>query len=226
MSHLTPDELALAALGTDDDQQPTWRDHLHGCPACAAEVEALRRPVEHLRGLGVDPEPPASVWEGVRRELGDELPGTPAPLAPLPATPTRRRRRWLVPALAAAAAVLAVVVGVAVVQTGGDEVPIGAPVVMRAEPGVQASMAPLVGRPGEWQVRVDLAAPLPSGEVLEVWREDAGRFTSAGRLDPGDDGSYGAVVTLGPPGASEVDVSVEERDGDAAHSGRSVAHSP
>jgi hypothetical protein len=224
MSHPTPDELTLAALGGDDD--PAVREHLRHCPTCAAEVEALRRPVEHLRGIGVDPEPPASVWAGIRAELGDELPDHSAstPLTPLPAP--RRRRTWLVPALAAAAAVLAVVVGISVARTGGEQIPVGAPVVMRSEPGVRASMAPVLDRPGEWQVRVETAFPLPAGEVLQVWREDAGRFTSAGWLERRDDGSYGAVVPLGPPGASEVDVSVEDRGGDAGHSGRSVAHSP
>src|SRR5690349_18541588 len=120
MSHLTPDELTLAALGTDDEGRPAWRDHLRECPACAAEVAALRGPVDHLRGVGVDPEPPASVWASIRRELGDELPelsATPTPLTPL-VPPRRRRRRWLVAGLAAAAAAVlaAVVVTVSVVR--------------------------------------------------------------------------------------------------------------
>lgn len=139
MSHLTPDELTLAALGTEDETRPARREHLREGPICAAEVAALRGPVDHLRGAGVDPEPPASVWASIRRELGDEPPGlsaTPTPLTPL-APPPRRRRRWLVPGLAAAAAAVlaAVVVTVSVLRTDSADLTTGAPVVMRSEPG-------------------------------------------------------------------------------------------
>ena len=70
---------------------------------------------------------------------------------------------------------------------------------------------------------VDLDAPVPSGDVREVWliRSDASGLVSLGLLD----GSTGRFVVPDGIDVDEfnlVDVSAEPVDGDPAHSGDSI----
>ena len=82
-------------------------------------------------------------------------------------------------------------------------------------------------------VIVDAALPSPeAGADLEVWliRPDAdGNVTdvvSLGVVDPADPGSLEVPGGYDPDAYFVVDISVEPRDGDASHSGRSILRGP
>ena len=80
---------------------------------------------------------------------------------------------------------------------------------------------------------VDAALPAPeAGADLEVWLiqpDDEGGvadLVSLGVVDPADPGSLDVPVGYDPSTYFVVDISVEPRDGDAGHSGRSILRGP
>lgn len=146
-----PDEEALAALvlaadargvPDDEDAPAAVREHVASCPACTAEVEALRETAQMLGRMAPDEvdspltEPPARVWAAVEAETRPA--GTvhtarraspPRPGSGPGGGPGPSRRPWL---LAAAAVVAGVLVGVA-----GDRLFAGS-----GEPGPTATSTP------------------------------------------------------------------------------------
>jgi anti-sigma factor (TIGR02949 family) len=85
-----------------EDEAARLREHLAGCPSCAAELELATRIQSELRSLPQLDCPP-EVLERVRREGRNDL---------ATVIPFRSRRRALIgPRLAAAAAMLALAVG-------------------------------------------------------------------------------------------------------------------
>lgn len=72
MTHCTPEQLALAALG--EQLPPTDADHLAGCTPCTDEVASLRRAVDALADLPADDGPeiplPDRVWAGIAAQTG------------------------------------------------------------------------------------------------------------------------------------------------------------
>ena len=80
---------------------------------------------------------------------------------------------------------------------------------------------------------VDAALPSPGvGADLEVWLirpDDAGNvasLVSLGVIDPTDPGSLAVPAGYDPDAYFIVDISVEPRDGDISHSGRTILRGP
>lgn len=209
-----------------------------------AEIEAL------LRELGPDDlqpaTPPASIWAGITAELGDELTPTDdgvdgadtgTDTAGGALLPLRTRRSRVVPILAAAAALLLVVAGVVVVVRSGDDATTLASADLAYDPatfdpaGATASAtAQLVEQGGAERIRLDdadLPFDLDEDAALELWLiqvDDTGivDLVSLGDIDADGDRSFTVPTGYDPSVYSVVDISIEPRDGDAAHSGRSI----
>ena len=204
-----------------------------------AEIE------EMLRGLTAtdltSDMPPADIWAGIEAELGDELRITDD-VAP---THTRTRsnvvtapfgRRWITPVLAAAAAVMVVVAGVAVIGGGSATTVAEAelafdPVAFDPAGATAEADAALVDDDGRQVIRIDDAS-LPfdaeADAALELWLIQADAdgnvvdLVSLGDIDPDGDRDFVVPAGYDPDVFSVVDISIEPRDGDETHSGRSI----
>lgn len=197
--------------------------------------------------------PPSAVWAGIHAELGlapalaadplapgrhAEEPAAEEPRAEEAARPvvelaSRRRSWWPVAAAAAVGGILVGVgIGVAIDGLRGDDAPTPAPAVVLAS----ADLAAFPGwddasghasveedADGVRSVVVDLDAPVPEGDVREVWliRSDASGLVSLGLLD-GDSGRFVVPAGIDLDEFTLVDVSAEPVDGDPAHSGDSI----
>ena len=199
-----------------------------------AELEALLRGLEaaDLELL----EPPDDVWEGIESTAGAEHGHD----TPVPLEPRRRIRRPL--ALGVAAVLVVVVAGLAALWLTRDdasEVVAAASLVYDPETfdelgaQAQASAELVVDGGGHSIVIVEAALPSPeAGADLEVWliRPDASgnvaSLVSLGVIDPADPGSLAVPAGYDPAAYFVVDISVEPRDGDAAHSGRTILRGP
>ena len=104
----------------DDDLPPreaeAVRDHLDGCPSCAAIATDLREVRERARALG-DHEPDVDLWEGISARLGEDpladevidltaRLGSAARRPPAAEAAPARRGIWMTPPKLAAAAVV------------------------------------------------------------------------------------------------------------------------
>ena len=140
-------------------------------------------------------------------------------------------RRWW--PIAVAAGVVGVLAGVAIgAATGGFGLFGGAPsqtvlatARLDAFPGWSATGEALLEQDddGVRSIVVDLDAPVPSGDVREVWliRSDASGLVSLGLLD-GSSGRFAVPEGIDLDEFTLVDVSAEPVDGDPAHSGDSI----
>ena len=78
----------------------------------------------------------------------------------------------------------------------------------------------------------DLPTPVDEPADLELWLiqpDQTGAvadLVSLGLVDPDDPGSYTVPAGIDPTEFSVVDISVEPRDGDDTHSGRSILRAP
>ncbi len=95
MSHLSRDERLLAL---DAALEPARQAHLASCPACGADVEALRAVLARVRAVDV-PEPSPLFWDHLAARVGDAIAREPAPVA---------ARSWWSPRLAWAAAAVVI----------------------------------------------------------------------------------------------------------------------
>ncbi len=199
-----------------------------------ADLAGLDRRLRELEPVDLDQiPPPASVWAGIERSLSAERPGDGADhVEPVRATDRRpvhrsRASSWVIGL--AAATVLAVAGAVVVVQqaSGPDTV---ATAQLTFQPGFDelgasaAATAELTDEQTVVLADADLPADLDDAD-LELWL-----------IEPAPDGSVASLVSLGtidgdrfavPAGYdtdrySVVDISIEPRDGDPAHSGRSI----
>lgn len=192
--------------------------------------------------------PPADIWGGIEAELGDELDaprpdvgghdrgdhdrsehsGTVVSLA-------SRRPRLTSALLATAAAVALIAIGAVVVTSiggGGDTTVATAALVHEADfdpLGTDASAtAKLVERDGSFEIELDDATlPDPDANDLELWLIAAAADGSldvqpVALVDPASPGTYAVPAGLDPDVYSIVDISIEPRDGDETHSGRSI----
>ena len=196
-----------------------------------ADLDAMLRDLdaEDLELL----DPPDEVWEGIESavRVTDETTGTVVELES-----RRRRTRRIV--LGIAAALVLVAAGVAGYTLTRDD-----PAVVVASAslaydaaafdalGAQARAgADLVAQDGMHSIElVDAALPTPeAGADLEVWLiqpDDEGNvadLVSLGVVDPDDPGSLAVPSGYDPDIYFVVDISVEPRDGDPTHSGRSI----
>ena len=200
-----------------------------------AEIEAMLQDLEaeDLELL----EPPADIWAGIESEVEATQDGHGAVVE----LESRRRIRWRV-ALGAAAVLVLIVAGLAALLATRDdprEVVATASLVHDPENfdalGAQAQAgAELVVEGGSHSiVIVDAALPPPEADAdLEVWliRPDtAGNvagLVSLGVIDPADPGSLAVPAGYDPDAYFVVDISIEPRDGDAGHSGRTILRGP
>ena len=190
------------------------------------EIEAL---LAELEPGDLDPvTPPADVWAGIEQQLADE----PAPVIDLARRRSAVRAPWL---LGVAAALVLVVVGVAVVMNRStDETVVAtAELVHDADAfdplgaGAAAS-ARLVERDGGFEIVLDDAAfpAVDEDADLELWlieADDTGTIVDVAPVAlVSGPGSYAVPPSLDVSTHRIVDISIEPRDGDDAHSGRSI----
>lgn len=196
-------------------------------------------------------EPPESVWAGIEAALADDRADDetsaaaepePQPQAEIISLDSRRR---IAPRLilSAAAAVAVVVAGIVAFTVDGNSEPIvvaGADLAYDPDlfdpAGADAvAHVSLLEDEGAYRLAVDEAdLPTPGDEAadLELWLiqpDESGAvadLVSLGLVDPADPGTYELPVGLDPSEFSVVDISVEPRDGDETHSGRSILRAP
>lgn len=171
--------------------------------------------------------PPADVWAGIERQLADQ----PAPVVEL-----SRRRAWSAPTLLGiAAALVLIVVGAAVVvnRSSDETVVATADLVHDADAfdplgaGATAT-ARLVERDDGFAIVLD-ETDLPAVDEdadLELWLIEADADGTIVDVAPvslvSGAGSFEVPSTLDVSTHRIVDISIEPRDGDDAHSGRSI----
>lgn len=192
----------------------------------ADDIEAL------LRELDTDDlelvAPPGDVWSGIEAALAGDTGGLVVQL-------DQRRSRFGHRFLAAAAAIAFLAAGAVVLTSLRDD---GPPALATAtlvheadfDPlGVDAAAtARLVERDGVYEIElVDASLPDPDANDLELWliaAEGDGSLDvqPVSLVDPRSPGTYAVPAGLDPAVYSIVDISIEPRDGDEAHSGRSI----
>lgn len=200
-----------------------------------ARIEALLRELEPADLVPATP--PADLWEGIAAELGDELDAdTESPTLGGTIVPLRARRSLVLPLLAAAAALVLVVAGVAVLRTGDDTTTLAAAdlsfdaATFDPAGASSAATARLVEQDGDERIRLDdadLPFDLDEDAALELWLihvDDTGivDLVSLGDIAADGDRSFAVPDGYDPAVYSVVDISIEPRDGDASHSGRSI----
>ena len=194
-----------------------------------SDVEAL------LRELDVDDltlaAPPPTVWTGISETIADD----PAPVV---AIESRRahRRSWIWAATAAAAVVIVGVGVVAVANRDGGESVLSTAVLLH-DPAAfdplgadSTATATLLERDGHLEIQLtDASLPsLASDDDLELWLiepDSAGNpadIAPVAVVEAAGPGTYRVPDGIDPTSHYVVDISIEPRDGDAAHSGRSI----
>ena len=195
-----------------------------------ADVRELESLLAELEPADLEFAPvPDDVWAGIEEQL---LADEPAEASVVAFRSRRRRGAWVI--LAAAAVILLAVPIVIVATGGGSDTEVLSAAALTYDPtafdprGADArAVAELVERDGRYEIRlVDAQLPAIDGEDLELWLiepDDAGQpvdVASVARI--GDDGTYAVPAGLDPISHFVVDISIEPRDGDAAHSGKSI----
>ena len=182
-------------------------------------------------------EPPDAIWRGIESAIGMDQ-DAPASAVPLDAGRRTPRRVFL----GAAAALIAAVIGiVAFVALSEDTGQILATATLVHDPlsfdslGADATAgANLVSDDGRLTLNlVNAVLPSPGDDTdLEVWLirpDDEGNVVdlfSLGVVSPTDPESLEVPGSHDPGVYFVVDISVEPRDGDAGHSGRSILRGP
>jgi anti-sigma-K factor RskA len=195
------------------------------------EVEAL------LRELDVDDldlaAPPPSVWSGIAETVAAE----PAPVVPI-ASRRGARPTWMWAAAAAVVLVVGVAVGLRALVGGDDAESVVSSAVLVHDPASfdplgsdAAATAVLLERDGHFELELT-DATLPDvatdGDDLELWLiepDAAGNpvdIAPVALIESADPGTYRVPDGVDPSSHYVVDISIEPRDGDAAHSGRSI----
>jgi len=138
--------------------------------------------------------------------------------------------------LAAAAAVVLVIAGTLVVVGRGTDEPVISAAELTFDPdafdprGADATaQARLVNRDGAYTIELTNAQfPQLENDDLELWliQPDAAGapvdVAPVALIDPDGDGVYEVPTGLDPATHFVVDISIEPRDGDTAHSGQSI----
>lgn len=182
---------------------------------------------------------PDDVWAGIEAEVGlaDER-------ADIVVLEQRRRFRPTIAAIGAvaAAAAIVVIVGVIAIVAQDDGPTVVASAELAYDPvsfdelGADAAAdVSLVDNDGTLRVEID-DSDLPSASAesadLELWliEPDAdgnpAQLVSLGLIDPDDPGEFEVPAAYDPDVYFVVDISIEPRDGNADHSGRSILRGP
>jgi hypothetical protein len=189
------------------------------------EIEAL---LAELEPADLEPvAPPRDVWAGIERRLADE----PAPVVDL----ARRRSATRTPWLLGIAAALVLVVGVGVLVNRSTDETVLATAELVHDPetfdplGAEATAtARLVEADGGFQIVLDETAfpSITEDADLELWLIEADDSGAIVDIAPvalvGGPGAYVVPADLDVSTHRIVDISIEPRDGDEAHSGRSI----
>lgn len=191
-------------------------------------IEALLRDLDGAEIV----DPPPDVWAAIDTELAAER--AASALAVVPLAGRRRRAAW--PLLAAAAAVVLVVVGVAAIAIrGSDDAQVLATAVLAYDStsfdpaGADAdATVELVERDGRYEIVITearLPADLADAD-LELWLIEANADREPVDVAPvslvDGPGTYRIPEGLDPDTHPIVDISIEPRDGNHEHSGRSI----
>jgi anti-sigma-K factor RskA len=142
--------------------------------------------------------------------------------------------------LAVAAVVVVAIAGVVVAVTRDDESEIVSTAVLLHDPsafdprgGGSAATAKLVERDGHFEIELaDAELPALSDDDLELWLIEPDADGKPVDVQPvaviegSGPGSYRVPAGLDPGSHFVVDISIEPRDGDAAHSGQSILRGP
>ena len=212
----------------------------NGDTKSVADIEALLRELtENDQALTA---PPADIWSAIEDQaLGKTETAQLAPLAPVIDLADRRKHR-IMDALVSAAAIIIAVLGVMAVTGGeslGPEVAAADlaydPVAFDALGADATATVSLHDADGTYRLTVDNSdLPDTGAEAadLELWliQPDAdgnpAALVSLGLIDRSDPGSFDVPEGFDPNLFFVVDISVEPRDGDAGHSGRSILRGP
>lgn len=205
---------------------------LFGADDGVDDIEALLRELE-----AADHEltpPPADVWQNIEAAIHDDA-TTPGVVVPMGGRRSGFGLRFL--AAAAAFAVLAAgAVVVASLRGDGDDDVVVATAQLAFDPEAfdplgadAAATAQLVERDGGYEIRLDDATlPDPAENDLELWliaTDAEGAITDVqpvSLVDAASPGTYAVPAELDPDVYHVVDISIEPRDGDETHSGRSI----
>jgi anti-sigma-K factor RskA len=201
------------------------------------EIEAMLRELD-ADDLVVSP-PPPDVWAAIEHELAGDRAGEPPPTNVVALRGLRRLR----PVLAVAAAVVLVVAAAAVViaRQGSDTTVVAtARLAWDASAfdplGADASAnAELLEHDGRYEIRlVDATLPASVAESadLELWliavdaEGNPADIAPVALVEADRPGTYVVPSRIDPNVNTVVDISIEPRDGDTAHSGRSILRGP
>lgn len=201
-----------------------------------SEIEAMLRDLDAAELELIDP--PEDVWEGIESavQAAEDAPG-----AVISLESRRRRIRRILFGAAAALVLIAAGVVTAVTLTRDDPARVVASAELAYDPdsfdalGAQARAgAELIAEDGRNSIEiVDASLPSPeAGADLEAWLiqpDDEGNvvdLVSIGLVDPDDPGSLEVPAGYDPKIFFVLDISIEPRDGDAGHSGRSILRGP
>lgn len=199
------------------------------------EIEALLRELEP--GDLERHEPPADVWGAISSIVSSDVEAASA--AEVVSLDERRNRtRSLLTVAAASVAVVALgAVALVTMQDGADD-DVVATAVLEFDPvsfdplgnGTSAEVSLVDAQAGTAIVVDEASLPenLGADADLEFWlieADDTGAvvdLVSLGEYEPGSDVSFAVPDGYDPSVYSVVDISIEPRDGDPTHSGRSI----
>jgi anti-sigma-K factor RskA len=204
--HLDPDRLVLIALGEQDpsaseSEHLQGSEHLRGCAACGAELDATRatvavgRETQHVRDL---PDPPDDMWARIAeaafaapappngRAGRDEMPARSA-------SPGARSRRRL---MVAAAAVVLLIAAVGVTITWAT----------RRTPERIVAEADLVAQPAAPTAAKGRATIVDTGHGLQLRLSMSGMPTAGGYYAVWLYDGRTVMIPLGSPGEAPLNV--------------------
>ena len=194
-----------------------------------AGVEAMLRELRTSDLEFVDP--PVVVWAGIEQAVTEvEVPSAPVTRIP------SKRHRFVRPLIGIAAALILVVVGIGIIASRNDR-DVLATAKLTFDPasfdplgeGSSATVSLVKSRSGK-EIVIDTAS-LPtdlSDEDLEMWLIEADTsgkildLVPLGIVDPTRHGTFDVPKGYDTSRYSVVDISVEPRDGNPAHSSRSI----
>jgi anti-sigma-K factor RskA len=212
----------------------------HTPPGTNDDIDHIETILREMTGEDAElVEPPADLWDNIETQLQ----GTDDQANVVVLDQRRRFSSKIAAISTAAAAAVIIVVGVTVVAERDDG---GATVIAGAELAYDpnsfdelgadsAAHVSLIDDDGTLRVDIDESnLPSPSSESadLELWLIEPNadgnpaELVSLGLIDPENPGDFEVPAAYDPDVYFVVDISIEPRDGNANHSGRSILRGP